>query len=95
MRIEFSRFVEGDLSLIADYIAEDNPARAVSFIREIREEIGRIGRNPLLYELRPDVGKQARLAVAGRYVILFRVTADRVRIERVIYGGRDLPALFR
>jgi len=43
MRIEFSRFVEGDLSLIADYIAEDNPARAVSFIREIREEIGRIG----------------------------------------------------
>ena len=49
MGIEFSRFVEGDLSLIADYIAEDKPARAVSFIREIREEIGRFGRNPMLY----------------------------------------------
>jgi len=60
MRIEFSRFVEGDLSLIADYIAEDNPpARSASFGNS--EEIGRIGRNPLLYELRPDVGKQARL----------------------------------
>jgi toxin ParE1/3/4 len=95
MRVEFSRFVESDLSLIADFIAEDNPTRAVSFIREIREEIRRIGRNPLLYRLRPDVGKEARLAVSGGYVILFRIATDKVQIERVVYGGRDLPALLR
>jgi hypothetical protein len=29
----------------------------------------------------------------GRYVILFRVVGEIVRIERVVYGGRDLLAL--
>ena len=35
----------------------------------------------------------ARLAVVGRYVILFRIIERCVRIERVVFGGRDLPAL--
>jgi hypothetical protein len=30
----------------------------------------------------------------GSYAILFRVTNDVIRIERVVYGGRDLPGLF-
>jgi plasmid stabilization system protein ParE len=94
MRLELSRFVEGDLEAIADFIAEDNLERAVSFIRQIRHEILGIGKRPLLYRLRPEIGEGARLAVVGRYVILFRVVARTVRIERVVYGGRDLPQLF-
>jgi plasmid stabilization system protein ParE len=35
MRVEFSSFVEGDLDAIANYIAQDNPTRGVSFLREI------------------------------------------------------------
>jgi plasmid stabilization system protein ParE len=95
MRVEFSRFVEGDLDAIADYIAQDNPTRAVSVIREIGAQIHAIGQNPLLYQLRPEIGEGARMAVVGRHVILFRMTAEAVRIERVVYGGRDLLALFR
>jgi toxin ParE1/3/4 len=93
MRLEFSRFVESDLEAIADYIAQDNPKRAVSFIREIRERIRAVGKNPLIYRLRPELGKDARMAVMGRYVILFHVVGEIVRIERVVYGGRDLLAL--
>ena len=48
----------------------------------------------MLYKLRPDVGEEARMATVGNYAILFRVTAEEVRIERVTYGGRDLPAMF-
>lgn len=92
MRIEFSRFVEGDLAAIGDYIAQANPTRAVSFIQEIRAQLGRILRNPLLYQLRPEIGETARMAIVGRYVILFRVVGNVVRIERVVYGGRNLPA---
>jgi len=33
MRLELSVYVEGDLDNIADYIAQDNPGRAVTFIR--------------------------------------------------------------
>lgn len=95
MRLEFSRWVEGDLEAIGDHIAQDNPARAVSFIREIREKIHRIGQQPLLYQLRPEIGEGARLAVVGRYVLLFRIVGETVRIERVVFGGRDLPALLQ
>ena len=35
------------------------------------------------------------MAIVGPYVILFRVIDGTVRIERVVYGGRDLLALFR
>jgi plasmid stabilization system protein ParE len=94
VRVEFSAFVEGDLTAIADYIALDSPKRAVEFIQEIRKEIRRIGKNPLLYRLRHEIGEEARLAVVGRYVVLFRIKGKVVRIERVVFGGRDLPSLF-
>jgi toxin ParE1/3/4 len=95
MRIELSGFVESDLEAIAEYIAQDKPTRAVSFIQEIGAQIDTIGQNPLLYQVRPEIGEGARLAVVGRYVILFRIVADVVRIERVVYGGRDLVTLLQ
>lgn len=95
MRVDYSLGVESDLEEIADYIAADNPRRAVSFIREIRAEIDRIGQGPTLYQLRPDIGADARLAVFGRYVILFWIDDDVVRIERVVQGSRLLPMLFQ
>lgn len=93
MRVEFSSFIEGDLDAIADYIAQDNPMRALSFLAEIRAKLHAVGNHPLLYQLRPEIGEDARMALAGRYVILFRIVDEVVRIERVVYGGRDLLAL--
>ena len=95
MRIELSPQVECDLEEIADWIAEDNPRRAVSFIQEIRETFRRIADGPEHYQLRPDIGDDARVAVVGNYVILFWTDGKTTRIERVVFGGRDLPALFQ
>jgi toxin ParE1/3/4 len=94
MRLELSRFIESDLDDIASYIAQDNPQRAVTFIHEIRAKFHEIRRNPLLYQLRPDIGAEARMTPHGSYVILFRMAHDAVRIERVVYGGRDLRGIF-
>lgn len=94
MRLELSGFVESDLEAIADFIAEESPYRAVRFIRQIWQAILKVSENPFHYQLRPEIGEQARLVVAGRYLVLFRVTANSVRIERVVYGGRDLPQFF-
>ena len=82
MRTQLSRFVEPDLEIIADYIAQDNPSRAVTFIRELRDKFR-------------EIGEDARIAVVGQYVILFRITDRVVRIERVVFGGRNLPSFFR
>lgn len=95
MRLEFSRFVEDDLYTIAGYIALDNPRRAVTFLQEIRAELRVVGRKLLLYRLRPEIGDEARVAVVGQYVILFRVMEKIMRVERIVYGGRDLPDLLK
>ncbi len=94
MRLELSRYIEGDLDNIADYIAQDNPRRAVTFIQEIRTKIFDIQRNPLIYQFRPDIGEEARMSTVGNYAILFRLMGEVIRIERIVYGGRDLPNIF-
>ena len=48
----------------------------------------------MLYQLRPEIGAEARMAILGSYAILFWVTSDAVRIERIVYGGRDLAEIF-
>ena len=50
--------------------------------------------NLSLYQLRPGIGEEARMATLGNYAILFRVIGEAVRIERVTYGGRDLQTIF-
>lgn len=94
MRVELSRWIDGDLESIADYIAADSPRHALEFLRKLRAKIFQLGRQPEFYSLRPEIGEGARVAVVGRYLILFRIEADAVRIERVVYGGRELSALF-
>lgn len=93
MKIEFSPTIENDLEEIASYIARDNPRRAETFALEIYEEFIAIGKYPLHYRFRPEIGPDARLARVGRYVILFAVEGDTVRIERVIHGARELPVV--
>lgn len=93
MRVELSAYVEPDLDEIAAYIAADNPTRAVSFIDEIAERFKRIGENPRLYQLRPDIRPDMRIVVHGNYLILYRILADSVSIERVVHGSRNLVNL--
>ena len=93
-QLELSGYIEGDLDDIADQIAQDNPGRAVTFIQDIRSKFYDIQRNPLIYQLRPDIGDEARMATVRNYAILFRVMGAVVRIERVVYGGRNLQDVF-
>lgn len=94
MRVEFSAFVESDLTAIADYIAADNPTRAVTFVKEIRAQCRKLGEGPLLYRLRPEIAPDARLVAHQRYVILFRIVDQIVRVERIVHGARDLVDAF-
>jgi toxin ParE1/3/4 len=95
VRIEVSSFVEADLDAIADSIALDHPRRALSFLRQIREEILALGHRPLRFQLRTELEGDARMARVGRYGILFRIHEDAVRVERVVYLTEDLRALFQ
>ena len=91
MELIFDRRAEFDLEEIGDYIAKDNPARAVSFIREVREHCERLMRFPETSPRRPEFGPDVRLSVFRRYLIFYIVDADVLRIRRVIHGARNLP----
>ncbi|MHC1744157.1 MAG: type II toxin-antitoxin system RelE/ParE family toxin [Syntrophobacteraceae bacterium] len=94
MRCEISPLAETDLEEIGDYIALDNPRRAVSFVREMREQCTKIAVNPGAAPLRPELGAGIRMVPFGRYLIFYTVEAEHIRIERVLHGARNTPALF-
>lgn len=85
---------EADLENIADYIASDNPARAATFVAELREKAEAIGHMPHAYPPRPDLGPDFRTAIYGRYLIVFRDLPEAVYVLRVVHGARDLLRLF-
>ena len=51
MRCEFTARAEADLESIGDYIAKDNPLRAVTFIQEVRKRCYDIAKTPLVAPL--------------------------------------------
>ncbi|MFZ5451079.1 MAG: type II toxin-antitoxin system RelE/ParE family toxin [Thermodesulfobacteriota bacterium] len=94
MNCIFSAVAARDLEEIGDYIARDNPQRAVSFIQEIRGHCRKITAHPEAAPLRPVLGEGIRMAPFGRYLIFYTVHANNVRVERIIHGARNLPDLF-
>jgi len=90
MQFRFSRRAEADLDEIAAYIARDNPARAVSFIRELRRHCQHLLTFPEAAPLRPELGAGVRLSVFDNYVTLYVVHPDLLEIRRVVHGARDL-----
>lgn len=93
MRVVLSNQAEIDLEEIGDYIAADNPARAVSFVHELRVHFERIAQTPLAYPQRPELGDGVRCCTHGNYLILFIPDEGEVFVARVVHGRRDLGSL--
>ena len=95
-RLLLSPRAAADLEEIAEYIARGNPGRAASFVAELEAKCRSVAAAPELYARRDDLAPGLRMAVHGRFLVLYRdLSADAaVRIERVLHGVRDLPRLF-
>ena len=94
MRHELSRFIEGDLEAIAAVISESNPRKTVAFIQQIRQHMLLVAQQPQFHRPWPEVGPGAHLAQGCNCYILFRIVGSRVRFERIVWGGAEMPALF-
>lgn len=96
-KIVFSSAAEADLEGIADYISADDPARALSFVRELRESCTRLAAFPFSCPLVPRYEATGiRGLVHGGYLIFYRVGKDRIEIIHVLNGAMDYePILFR
>jgi toxin ParE1/3/4 len=94
MRLVFLPQAETDLEAIGDYIARDNPRRAISFVRELRGQCRKITEAPKAYRPRPELGKGLRSCAYGNYVVFFFEEPGLVRIVRVLHGAMDIEAQF-
>lgn len=93
-RLGFSPAARADLMAIGVYIAEDNPARAESFVAELEAKAAQAAERPRSFPVRDDVSLGLRVVVHGRYLLFFRELMDEVRIIRVVHGARDLTRMF-
>jgi toxin ParE1/3/4 len=88
--LRISPAAERDLEEIADYIAQDNPRRALSFIAELRQTAADIKSNPLAWPERSDLLPGLRMRPFGQYLVFYRPDQNSVRIERILHASRDI-----
>jgi toxin ParE1/3/4 len=85
--VVFSQRANADLEAIGDWIARDNPGRAISFVAELRNACEALGANPRIYPLLPG-SRTLRKRTFAQYLILYRVRAE-VFIVSIWHGARD------
>lgn len=97
MKTVFADAAMRDLEQIADYIAEDNPRRAASFVRETRDCCRKLGSSPQAYPLMPrHEASGIRRRPYGSYLIFYRVEREVVEVVHILHGARDYkPSCFR
>jgi addiction module RelE/StbE family toxin len=95
MRVLLTEDADADLLQIHAYIAERNPAVAVSLANEFRQKFVSLSRFPFIGRERSSLSKGIRSVVAGNYVIFYRVESEQVTIMRILDGSRDIDTEFQ
>jgi plasmid stabilization system protein ParE len=96
MIVVISAEAERDLEAIGDYIARDNPQRAISFVREIREQCVQLAEMPAAA---PLVSRYQRYGVRrhvhGNYLIFYQFDSERLVVLHILHGAMEYePILF-
>ncbi|MCG2841239.1 type II toxin-antitoxin system RelE/ParE family toxin [Sandaracinobacter sp. RS1-74] len=94
MIVHLSAEAEGDIEAIGDFIARDNPARAITFIQELRAKCLGLADLPRGYPLvQRYEDKGVRRCGHGNYLIFYRIEAERVVVLHVLHGAQDYTAI--
>jgi toxin ParE1/3/4 len=95
MKTTISDKAQAELREIGDWIADDNPARADSFVLELIDRCRAIGPNPTLYPVASNIpGTAVRRRLYKGYLIFYRVKIDEVEIIHIVHSMRNYAALF-
>jgi toxin ParE1/3/4 len=84
-----SKRASRDLDAIAEYILEDNPGRAISFVEELTRKFETIADFPFGFASRADLPTDLRALVHGSYRIIYRIEDGIPHIVRVLHAAQD------
>ena len=76
MRLLLTPLAEQDLEEIGNYVTQDNPTRAHSFVQELQAQCQKICLNPAGYRRRPELSSEVRSCAHGNYVIFFEASEE-------------------
>jgi toxin ParE1/3/4 len=94
VRVVFTREAETGLERIGDFIAQDSPRRAITFIDELREKALGLAHSPHAFPLVTRYeALGVRRRVHGQYLILYRVDPDAIVILHILHGAQDYGRL--
>lgn len=89
-RLLYSAFAAEDIKGILDFIAQDNPIAARSFVDAIVSTCRLIAAKPGMGMLREDLGPALRSFTHQGYGIYYRNLDTEVMIERVLHPSLDI-----
>ena len=95
--VEITPSAEADIAEIWDYIAQDSPGNADTFLLALEEQIASLERLPERCPRIPEneiLGTAYRHQIHGSYRTIFRIAGSRVIILRVIHSARLLDTSF-
>jgi plasmid stabilization system protein ParE len=94
MIVHITAEAEGDLETIADYVAQDNPVRALTFVQELRAVCLGLSEFPNRFPLVERYAEQGiRHRVHGNYMIFYRAEPDSITVLHVLHGAMDYTAI--
>lgn len=94
MKLVLTKEAEADLLFIGEYIAQDNPSRAFTFMEELERRCLALLDQPRAYPLLPrHEASGIRRAVHGRYLIFYRADPDAVVILHILASAMDYERL--
>ena len=90
VKLVWARPAAADRREIRAYIAQDNPSAALALDELFSETAGRLLNHPQLGRPGRAVGTR-ELVAHPNYVLVYDVTADSVRVLRVLHAARQWP----
>ena len=90
MKISWRPMAEADRENIFDYIAQDNPSAALALDELLSEKAARLIDHPQFGRPGRIIGTR-ELVAHRNYILVYDVTADTVRVLRVLHAARQWP----
>jgi toxin ParE1/3/4 len=88
MRIRWTDLANRKLLQVGEYIAQDNPKAATKLLKQIRQTVKLLQRNPFMGR-RTEFEGVRELVVHANYLISYRVSNETVEILQVWHAAQQ------
>ena len=88
--LEWTALAVADLTVIVDYISDDNPEAAQALKEDIETRVSQLRENPRLYRVGRVDGTR-EMVVRSNYLVVYAEDPHTVTILRVLHAAQQWP----